>query len=649
MPRLLAAALAALLVVPAAARAQDPKDQPKPAESKDQPKPPPPDVDPKTAEAIRKAVEKAKEELRDEVRAEMQVAQSSAEFMGTVAPGPKLEFLQLDGYFRTRGQLLDNLDLGRGADEAHRFLFPLPLQRITRDATTGALSGRGGTLATANMRLRIEPTLNISEHVRLRSQVDVLDNYVLGSNTSSLADSEGSPYPIPFFGSTRAFSATDLTNDRPTIQPKQVWGEVETPLGLLMFGRMPSEWGRGILANAGRGLDADYGDIVDRISFTLQPLDTPLGKVNLTPIVDFDAEGVLYADPTLGKGLGQPVDAESGDDARTYGLKLARIDTEDEIRRKLDAGQSSVNWGAYYNYRAQRWIYPAWKQAGFDAITPSTTTAGIAAEKRSGYAHVADLWFRYLKGKWKLELEGVGVTGSIGHVYKYVPDPTDPTNATKLVRQDAGYSVDLRQWAGVLAVQYQASQKVQLGGELGIASGDSAPGFGNQPNATYLASADSITPEPPPYGSAEGPQYGQPGDRSIDNFRFNPAYNVDLILWRRILGQVTDAWYLRPSLRWDIFPGLVFDGAVIYSQALYSQSTPSAQPVAETGVDRYALSDRGHKPLGVELDGKLTIAPGDGFQAWTELGVFQPFSGFDNGAVSLKRAWVLNFGLATKF
>jgi uncharacterized protein (TIGR04551 family) len=649
MPRLLAAALAALLLVPAAARAQDPKDQPKPAETKDQPKPPPPDVDPKTAEAIRKAVEKAKQEVRDEVHAEMQVAQGSAEFMGTVAPGPKLEFLQLDGYFRTRGQLLDNLDLGRGTDAAGRFLFPLPLQRIGHDVN-GNLTGRGGTLATANMRLRIEPTMNVSEHVRLRAQVDVLDNYVLGSNTSTLADSEGSPFPIPFFGSTRAYVQNDPTADRPAIQPKQVWGEVETPLGLLMFGRMPSEWGRGVLANAGCGLDDDYGDIVDRISFTLQPLDTPLGKVSLTPILDFDSEGVLYADPTLGKALGQPIDAESGDDARTYGLKLARIDTEDEIRRKLDAGQSSVNFGAYYNYRAQRWIYPAWQTVGFDgSYTPTGAPDTEPAAKRSGYAHVLDLWARYLKGKWKLELEGVGVTGSIGHVYTYSPDPT-ATDPNRVKRTDNGYGVDLQQWAGVLAVQYQAAPKVSLGGELGIASGDPAPGFGNQPNATYIA-AEGSPPEPPPYGSAEGPQYGQPGDHRITNFRFNPAYNVDLILWRRILGQVTDAWYLRPSLRWDIFPGLVFDGAVIYSQAIYSQSTPSARFVNNTGADRYAIADRGSKPLGVELDGKLTLAPGDGFQAWTEFGMLQPFSGFDNPEtpVTLKRAWVLNFGLATKF
>lgn len=647
MPRVLAAALAALLLLPLAARAQEPKDQPKPA-APAQPKPA--DVDPVTAEAIRKAVEKAKEELREEVRAEMQVAQTSAEFMGTVAPGPKLEFLELNGYFRTRGQLLDNLDLGRGTDPIGRFLFPVPLSNLRRD-TAGELVGSGGTLATANMRLRLEPTMNVSEHVRVRGQLDVLDNYVLGSSNAALFDTGRSPYPVPFFGSTRAYGSDDPTEDRPALQAKRVWGEVETPLGLLMFGRMPSEWGRGILANAGRGLDDDYGDTVDRISFTLAPLDTPVGKLNLVPILDFDSEGVLYADPTLGDGLGQPVDAASRDDARTYALKLVRIDTEDEIRRALEAGRSSFNFGAYYNYRTQRFVYPQWRLQGFDGdyeppVTEDPLATPAPALRRSAYAHVLDVWARLLKGKWRWELEAVGVYGSLGETFTYRPSTADENLR---VPHSLG-GVSLRQWAAVIATEYDATPKVKLGAELGLASGDAAPGFGNQPDVTQDVDTSDVG-EPPPYGSVEGPQYGQPGDRSIRNFRMNPAYTVDLVLWRRILGQVTDAWYLKPTIRWDVFPGVTFDGAIVYSQALYSQSTPSANAVLDTGDDRYALADSGKKPLGVEFDGRITLAPGDGFQAWTEIGVLQPFGGFDNPdtGATLKRGWVWNVGLAAKF
>src|SRR5215208_2568576 len=166
----LVAALAALALVPAAVLAQPEKK--------------PDDVDAKTRAAIERAVEKAKEDLRNEVRAEIQGAQSAAEFLGAVAPGPKLEFLELDGYLRVRGQLLDHLSLTKKLDQSRNYLFPVPLQD----------PGGRATFNTANMRFRLEPTLNVSEHVRVRTQLDLLDNYVLGSSTSDLYDSQGSPY-----------------------------------------------------------------------------------------------------------------------------------------------------------------------------------------------------------------------------------------------------------------------------------------------------------------------------------------------------------------------------------------------------------------------------------------------------------------------
>jgi uncharacterized protein (TIGR04551 family) len=600
----------------------------------------PAELDPKTRAAIQRAVEKAKDDLRDEIRAEMQVAQSSAEFMGAVAEGPKLQFLELNGYLRVRGQLTDNFDLRAGTDASGFHLFPVPLGR-----------GTGGTLASANMRLRIEPTLNVSEHVRVRGQVDILDNYVLGSSTSELFNSDHSPFPVPFYGSSRRLTLNDPTADRAAILPQRAWAEVQTPVGLLSFGRMPSAWGLGILANAGTGLDDDYGDTVDRIQFTLPTLDTPLGKLTLVPMLDFDYEGVLNKDQRFGLGVGQPFDATQSDDGRTWAIKIVRLDTEDEIRRKLDAGEKSVNFGAYYNYRSQRWVYPDWQKLGYAGNYTSGTdsTGAPAAVKRGAYAHVFDLWARLTTGRWKVEGEATGIIGSIGETFTFLQDAADPTVFT---RQSLG-RVSLRQWGGVLTTEFQAiPSKVLLGGEFGIASGDPAPGFGNIPDR--LAGTPSATdPALPPYGSVEGPQYGQPGDRSITNFRFNPAYRVDLILWRGILGQVTDAWYLRPKIKWDIFPGLAFDGALIYSQAMYSQSTPSSvatsttAPVVGAADGRYTLTNGGNKPLGIEADGKLTLNSGEGFSAWGEVGLFQPLGGMGNG--SLSRAWALNFGLAAKF
>jgi uncharacterized protein (TIGR04551 family) len=615
MSRLLAA-LAALLLLAGVARAQDAK---KPEETKG-PAAPATELPPETKAAIAREVEKLKEDVRDEVRAEIQGAQSAAEFMGAVAEGPKLEFLELDGYYRVRGQLFDDFDLGRPPDATGHYLFPVPLQNP--DPVAGGAPASRATIATANMRLRLEPTMNVSELVRVRAQIDVLDNYVLGSSTSRLFDDPFSPYPVPFYGSTRTLYPNDPTADRDPVLPKRVWGELQTPVGLLSFGRMPSAWGLGILSNAGGGVDDDYGDTVDRIQFALPPLQTPIGALTLVPILDFDAEGALRADPRFGAGIGQPFDAESADDARTYAAKLARIDTDDEIRRKLERNESSLNFGAYYNYRTQKNVIPAWLEEGFGAeLDPASN---LAIGPRKSYGHVLDLWVRVLTSRWRVEAEGVGVYGHIGQAFTVAPrSGTDPTLVITPVSR-----VELRQWGGSLLTEYKAiPNKVTVGGELGVASGDDAPGFGNVPSRANPSFA---------YGVLEGPQFNGTSDQSIRNFRFNPAYKVDLILWSRILGQVTDAWYVKPKIRWDVLPGLAFDAQVVYSQAINGESTPSS-----------TAANTGSRPLGIELDGMLTYTSGAGFQAYAQYGFLQPLDAFKPG--DLSHPQLLAFGLVAKF
>ena len=596
----LAAALAALLLLPLAARAQgDKKDE----------------LDPRTKAAIDRAVEKAKEDLRDEVRQEMQGAQSAAEFIGATAEGPKLQFLEMSGYFRVRAQLFNELDLGIGRDASTpvgRYVFPVPF-----DQPNGA--GNRHTLSTTNMRLRLEPTMNVSEHVRVRAQFDVLDNKVLGSSSSSLFDG-GSSYPATFFGSSRVAATSSNQEDRPLISQKRVWGEVQTPVGLLSFGRMPSEWGLGIMANAGAGLDEDFGDTVDRIQFALPPVSTPIGRLVFVPILDFDNAGVLYRQAYAASGTGQLFDAESGDNGRTYGLKIARIDTPDEIRRKLERSESSLNYGAYYNYRQQRYTYPDWNTAGFDASYASTDQ-NVSSIHRAAYAHVLDVWFRWLSARWRVEAELSGVYGSVGNA-------------------DGGASMPklmLRQWGGALVTEYKAvPNKLMIGWEVGAASGDDAPGFGNVPSYG-----------PQPYGSFEGQQWCVQNtttclqtDRSIRNFRFNPAYRVDLVLFHQLLGGVTDALYVKPKLRWDLFPGLGLDVSLMYARAMEKGSTPS---VTATGAG-------GASDLGLELDTQLTFTATDGFRAWAQWGALQPFHGLStqtggDGA----RAHVVAAGIAAKF
>src|SRR5690349_21209650 len=81
---------------------------------------------------------------------------------------------------------------------------------------------------------------------------------------------------------------------------------------------------------------------------------------------------------------------------------------------------------------------------------------------------------------------------------------------------------------------------IEVGFDTGSAGGDSAPGFGAVPKAGTLA---------PVRGNYEGAQAFPPRDTTVDNFRFSPDFRIDQILFREIIGTITDAIYVRPHVR----------------------------------------------------------------------------------------------------
>jgi len=609
------AALAALLLSPGV-RAEEPK--------KEAP------LDPRVETLIRQAVEKAKVDMREELKQELQTAQAAAEFSGATAPGPRLQFIEVDGYFRVRGDLKDSYDLHRAADNATgawlpgfsgttygNYVYPGPV-------LPGNLNGApnpASTMTSANMRLRILPTINVSERVRVRVEADLFDNYVLGSRPLDVYSLSGcgTGATCAFVGHSSAGYSGEVVTDRPVINLKLAWGEVETPVGLLSFGRMPSVWGLGILHPAQDGLDDDFGDIADRIQFATMPVGTIIGNLTFIPYFDFFANGPLMSDPRW-PASGQPFTLESAAHGRVLGLKVVKLDTVDELRRKLERGETSVNYGAFYEYTS------------LESVFDGSTAADHV--RRGEYDHQADLWFRLRTPRFSMEAEG---TYLYGHVNNPTMDPNYGTVDSTRPLNGKEVPIHMNQYGAVLRGSYQISpNKVTLGLELGLASGDDAPGFGNRPG---MANTDQA--KAPYHAVVEGTQYNlTTGDHTINNFRFNPGYRPDLIFWRDIMGQVTDAWYAKPSLRVDVVGGVAWDLWAVFSQALAKTSTPSTNP--ENGAG-------GSTMLGVEGDTRLTLTSEEGFSAWLAGGVFQPFAAFDGAGSSTSRAWTLKFGLAARF
>jgi uncharacterized protein (TIGR04551 family) len=539
---------------------------------------------------------------------------------------PELNLLELDGYFRFRYDWFAELDLGtyynRGArtedgfEELAQgpfvpgFAPPTPLCNTDvrfrgsgqpGDATfEGADScfnreGDSNILAGANVRFRLEPTLNVYEDIQIHAQIDILDNLVLGSTPDSDL-SVLSPLAV-LSQSQVAPTVGQNVLWRDSIRVKRVWAEVMTPLGQLSFGRMPNHVGMGTTANDGNGLDQDFGDTVDRIQFA-----TEIGDFMIAPAFDFTASGATSANTNLPRG--QPFDRDEADDVYTYVLTAAKQDSPEVIARKLANDDTTLDFGTQLSFRNQNLDVPFEASGGPEG--QATTRQVIKRDAEIGR------WIFWAELRWRdltVSAEYSGLYGTIGDVSTSAGD-----DARRLFGSTEPRRVELNQHGGALRGTYKLLNDA-LTIELLLlgASGDGAPGFGVFPLYEW------------PEGTGYGPgawDGTQARNGQITNFRFDPDFIVDLIFWRQLVGLVTDAFVVRPSVQYDLTNQLGGRLDVIYSRSWFGTSTPSGSFVDSTlgGPD---------ENLGVEADVTLFYRSEQGFNAQLQYGVFFPMDGLD--------------------
>ena len=563
------------------------------------------DVDAKI-EAARREVK----ELREEMRAQLATASAAQGWQEDwVEEKRKLELFSIDGYLRVRPDLFFKFDLGRPADDAGFTLFP-----------RSPVSNSERTNAGVNMRFRFEPTINVSEEVRIRMQIDALDNLIWGS-TPEYAYSRNGPaywpdrYDLSVFSSTQVPQRSGINSLQDSIAVKRVWGEVSTPVGILRFGRMGSHWGTGILHNDGNGIDNDWGDTVDRVMFTAEPLS----GFYITPMLDFNSEGTGAL--RLPEG-GQPFDVSNSDEAHSYILAAARRDTDSEAKAKLDSGQAVFNYGLHFTYRNQRNDPTALNQA-FTTDGTNLTGSNGTHVFRDANLFMPDLWAKYERKSFRIEAELAAIMGWL--------KPFSTAAADR--------NIEVWQFGGVLQGEYKfLNGDLEVGGEAGFASGDNTAGMGNYPRRKGSGPNGATKA-----GDIDGPQWDcqsatNCNDRVIRNFRFNRDHRVDMILYREILGGVTDSFYLKPRISYRITQGFNVFLAGIYSRAIYAESTP-------LGTD---------PNLGVELNGGAKYETEDGFYAQVQYGILFPLAGLGKldatgTAVPLDFAQALRANIGIKF
>lgn len=548
---------------------------------------------------------------------------------GTVGPRPSEVYsedwwghtrpiLELHGYFRTRGEVFHNFALGRhDAPGPNASLWAHPLDHSFGD-TAGTrrqvlLCGPANennaygecidkTQSTANLRLRLNPEIHISDNLRILSQIDFLDNLVLGSTPDSYAmrpsGSGATGYspalngyngyaPVGAFATTQSPPTAGVNGFRNSIDVQRAWAEYLTPVGQLRFGRMPFHWGLGMLANTGDCLDCDYQTNVDRIMFTsgIKSLDLYFGGT-----WDFVSTGPTNANAYSVYG-GQPYNTANLANVDQWSAFVARRTNPDLQRLKLSRGDVVLNGGLYATYRKQLLDVTS----GQTPITANQGDANNGLERRGAESITPDVWVQLLWNKLRLEAEAASILGSVEQLPQGPRPGNDPYK--------------LRMWGYAMQAEFKAVEdKLRIGFGHGWASGD--------PNVEGLTPPSSTGYQPRLSGGA------------ISTFQFHPSYYVDQIFFRRIMTRVQGAYYFRPSVEYDFIRNLngqKFGGgaAIIWSRASEFIQTPGNK-----------------RDLGVEFDLQLYYQAKDGilnddpnkqggFFASLTYGVFFPFGGLE--------------------
>ena len=470
--------------------------------------------------------------------------------------------LELDGYLRVRGELLGNLDLDRGPSPSDQLLFPVPI-----DDPDGQL------LEQVDMRLRADVAVYApGGGVAVKARLDVLDNLAFGSTP------DGAP------GASTTQRALDTA-----IHVRRAWGEVLTPIGVLSAGRMGNQWGLGMLANGGDCADCDSGDAQDRVAFL-----SPIAGHIWAAAFDLTSSG-----PSMPRRAGfRVVDITPTDDVRTVTFAVLNWLGDGPRARRHRAGRTTFEYGAYVSHRWQDGDIPA-------SYVPTASAISLTPQQVSprGFSATAvDGWVRLQGPDFRVELEAAFL-GGIVEQSSLLPGVRlrDAVTSTQF---GAALETDFLNPAGVAT----------FGLDAGLASGDSAPGFGARP------ALGQGYGQP---GDVDGAQANIPYDTTVDNFRFHPDYRIDRILFRELVGTVTDAFYVRPHLRVKAFD----EPFGRLDVNLFAVASFAMEPSSAPGQDR---------PLGLEVDPGLSYQSRDGFLVALDYAVLAPFSGLDNPALGLR-------------
>lgn len=507
--------------------------------------------------------------------------------------------LRNHGYFRLRYNFFHRLDLGASGASA----FQPPLDSTPKNGDLGESSSN---IQSANMRLRFEPTLLVGEFLELHARVDFLDNTEFGGNPAF----DHVSTPFPFFARTQVPPSDGYSGFRDSVRVKAAYGDLRIFNRIhLLGGRMPEKFGLGIVRSDGSRLDSDHGDYVDAIFFRL-----PLTAADFRIGMEFPGEGATAESPfRLSLDTHDP---EQFDDITRWVFVFDSIPKEPEAieaeERRLVEGHTVTHLGMYHSITRQG--LSSDKRDPAVSMKFPDLCGGVKGEipfdqpfdcyaltPRGAFFWTPSLWGRLLYRPrpdlfMRFEAEIAMVYGRINYTQSFL-DANEVATKKRFFGVGAAVEFEMDFWGN--NVRFYS----------GVASGDgTSRRFGILDGHTVAQPDDSA------YLDEARRDQAVAKNTFVRSFAFNPDYRVDSILFREVIGAVTNAFYFKPSYH----RVLLRRGPHVLGAGLGLLAAFATEP---------AGTPSGKRPLGIEVSADAFYRIGGPFLLRADAAMLLPLSG----------------------
>lgn len=502
------------------------------------------------------------------------------------------------GALRFRFNVFHRMDLGAGGASG----FQVPLDSTARNLHLGESSS---VIQSGNLRFRYEPSLRIGELFNVHARVDFFDNLEFGGSPG-LGD-----VSKPFLARTQVPPSDRATGFRDSVRVKAAWGDLRLFHRIHFYGgRMPERFGLGIVRSDGSRLDSDHGDHVDALFFKVR-LPAAAFRIGM----EFPGEGAVAESPF--RLALDPHDPEQFDDINrwvfVFDSSSLEPDEAEQRRRALhEERRPVVDWGMYHSITRQGLSSerndPALATKLQDLCAEITSGppldqdyACYALTPRGAFFWTPSLWGRLLYRPradlaLRLEAEVAMVYGRINYTQSFLK-ASEYNTKKKFFSMGAAFEIELD--AGPHNFRLFS----------GVASGD-----GTSRRFGILDGHTIAQPDDAAWRDQARRDQAVAANTFVRAFAFNPDYRVDSILFREVIGSVTNSFYFKPAYH----RVMLRSGSHVLGGGLSLLAAFAVEPEGTPG---------GKRPLGLEAGAHVFYRLGSALLLTADGAMLFPLSG----------------------